>query len=115
MIGSERTGIQRGGVRKVERALDISLARAGEMDVLSHCSAMMVCGVRHMRRAPSRQSAISIILALMSNELTCFQIFGRRHRLGTMAQETSSFLASTCHGQEAGHLIEYLTIQRQTR
>ena len=68
--GAERAGIQRGGVRKVERALGISLARAGEMDVLSHCNAMMVCGVRHMRRAPSRQSAISIILALMFSAIS---------------------------------------------
>ena len=70
MGGAERAGIQRGGVRKVEWALGISLARAGEMDVLSHCSAMMVCGVRHMRRAPSRQSAISIILALMFSAIS---------------------------------------------
>ena len=70
MGGAERAGIQRGGVRKVEWALAISLARAGEMDVLSHCSAMMVCGVRHMRRAPSLQSATSIILALRPSRLS---------------------------------------------
>ena len=39
------------------------------MGVLSHCSAMMVYGVRHMRRAPSRQSTISIILALRGSEV----------------------------------------------
>ena len=72
MIGSEQTGIQRGGVRKVEWALGISLARAGEIDVLSHYSAMMVCGVRHMRRAPSRQSATSIILALTRAKFSFF-------------------------------------------